>query len=95
MENQYAGDEDEDEIGKELYNVHCRSCHGKKGEGDGSKTSELESEVPNLTLEKYQNQPGGAIYFKMIMGKNEMPSFDKKINAEEDRWLLVNYIFNF
>ena len=94
MENPYASDEDEDEIGKGLYNIHCRSCHGKKGEGDGSNASELETEVPNLTLDNIQSQPGGAIYFKVIMGKNEMPSFDKKIKSEEDRWLLVNYILS-
>lgn len=94
MENPYANVEDEDEIGKDLYAMHCRSCHGKTGIGDGSKAFELETEVRDFTSKTFKSQPDGAIYFKMIMGRNEMPSFDKKINAEEDRWLLVNYIKN-
>jgi len=35
------------------------------------------------------------MYFKMIIGRNEMPAFDKKIKSEEDRWLLINYIKTF
>ena len=31
MENPYAQVEDEDEIGKDLYSMHCRSCDGKTG----------------------------------------------------------------
>ena len=95
MENPYAQVEDEDDIGKYLYSVHCRSCHGKTGLGDGSKAFELESDVRDFTAKTFKSQPDGAIYFKIIMGRGEMPSFDKKIKAEEDRWMLVNYIKNF
>ena len=92
MKNPYAGVEDEDDIGKDLYSVHCRSCHGKSGLGDGSKAFELDSDVKDFTANSFKSQSDGSVYFKIIMGRNEMPSFDKKINSEEDRWLLVNYI---
>lgn len=95
MENPYAEVEDEDEIGKDLYSVHCRSCHGKTGLGDGSKAFELESDVRDFTANTFKSQSDGSIYFKMIMGRNEMPSFDNKIKEEEDRWMLVNYIKSF
>ena len=95
MENPYAQVEDEDEIGKDLYSVHCRSCHGKTGLGDGSKAFELESDVKDFTAKTFKSQSDGAIYFKMIMGRDEMPSFDKKIKEEEDRWMLVNYVKSF
>lgn len=95
MENPYAQVEDEDEIGKDLYSVHCRSCHGKTGLGDGSKAFELESDVKDFSAKTFKSQPDGAVYFKMIMGRDEMPSFDKKIKEEEDRWMLVNYIKSF
>ena len=95
MENPYAQVEDEDDIGKDLYSVHCRSCHGKTGLGDGSKAFELSSDVKDFTANTFKSQPDGAIYFKIIMGRDEMPSFDKKIKEEEDRWMLINYIKNF
>ena len=95
MENPYAQVEDEDDIGKDLYSIHCRSCHGKTGLGDGSKAFELESDVRDFTAKTFKSQPDGAIYFKMIIGRDEMPSFDKKIKEEEDRWMLVNYVKSF
>jgi mono/diheme cytochrome c family protein len=95
MENPYAQVEDEDDIGKDLYSVHCRSCHGKTGLGDGSKAFELESDVRDFTAKSFKSQSDGAIYFKIIMGRDEMPSFDKKIKDEEDRWMLVNYVKSF
>jgi mono/diheme cytochrome c family protein len=95
MENPYEQVEDEDDIGKDLYSVHCRSCHGKTGLGDGSKAFELESDVKDFTAKTFKSQSDGTIYFKMIMGRDEMPSFDKKIKDEEDRWMLINYIKSF
>jgi mono/diheme cytochrome c family protein len=95
MENPYAQVEDEDEIGKDLYSMHCRSCHGKTGLGDGSKAFELESDVKDFTSKAFKSQSDGSIYFKIIIGRDEMPSFDKKIREEEDRWMLVNYVKSF
>ena len=92
MKNPIAGVEDEDGIGKDLYSVHCRSCHGKSGLGDGSKAFELDADVKDFTANSFKPQSDGSVYLKIIMGRNEMPSFDKKVEAEEDRWLLVNYI---
>lgn len=92
MENPYAGNKDVDKIGKDLYNQHCKSCHGKEGYGDGSKSGELDSEMRDFTTEDVQSQTDGEFYYKTIIGRNEMPNFEKKIPDEEDRWLLVNYI---
>jgi mono/diheme cytochrome c family protein len=75
--------------------MHCRSCHGKTGLGDGSKAFELESDVKDFTSKTFKSQSDGSIYFKIIIGRDEMPSFDKKIREEEDRWMLVNYVKSF
>jgi mono/diheme cytochrome c family protein len=91
MENKYAGD-DADGIGEDLFNQHCRSCHGKEGYGDGTKSKELETEMRDFTSEEVQAQTDGEIYYKSIIGRDEMPNFEKKIRGEEDRWMLVNYI---
>jgi mono/diheme cytochrome c family protein len=84
--------EDADGIGEDLYKQHCRSCHGKEGYGDGTKASELETEMRDLTGPEVQAQSDGALYYKSIIGRDEMPNFEKKIRSEEDRWLVVNYV---
>jgi mono/diheme cytochrome c family protein len=35
--------------GKDLYNTHCKSCHGTKGKGDGPKASQLDTECGDFT----------------------------------------------
>ena len=75
-----------------LYSQHCKSCHGKEGYGDGNKAGELETEMRELSSEDVQSQADGELYYKTIIGRDEMPNFEKKIPAEEDRWLLVNYL---
>ncbi len=91
MENEYAG-EDEDGIGEELYEQHCKSCHGEEGHGDGTKAKELETPLRDLTSEEVQSQTDGELYYKAIIGRDEMPNFEKKIRDEEDRWMLINYL---
>ena len=91
MKNEYAG-EDEDGIGEELYAQHCKSCHGKEGYGDGTKAMELDTEMRDLSLEEVQGQTDGALFYKSIIGRDEMPNFEKKIRDDEDRWMVVNYL---
>jgi len=92
MKNEYAGEDDDDEIGEELYSKHCKSCHGKEGYGDGTKAAELETEMRDLTTEEVQSQTDGELFYKSVIGRDEMPNFEKKIREEEDRWLVINYI---
>jgi mono/diheme cytochrome c family protein len=92
MENPYAGEGDPDDIGADLYKQHCRSCHGKEGYGDGSKAGELETEMRELGSEEVQAQSDGILYYKSIIGRDEMPNFEKKIRSEEDQWMVINYI---
>jgi hypothetical protein len=40
----------------------------------------------------FGNQTDGSLYYKTIFGRDDMPSFEKKIVEEEDRWMVVNYI---
>lgn len=91
MENKYPGG-DPDGIGRDLYMQHCKSCHGKEGYGDGTKADELETPMRDLSYEDVQSQSDGEIYYKSIIGRDEMPNYEKKIPDEEDRWLLVNFI---
>lgn len=92
MKNPLAGEGDDDEIGADLYAQHCRSCHGKEGFGDGTKAGELTATLRELGGSDVQAQSDGTLYYKGIIGKDEMPNFEKKIRDEEDRWYLINYI---
>jgi mono/diheme cytochrome c family protein len=79
-------------IGKNLYSKHCKSCHGKKGYGDGPKAADQEGDLGDFSTEATQGQTDGALFYKITTGRNDMPKFEKKIPDAEDRWLIVNYI---
>lgn len=77
---------------KDLWVKHCQSCHGKTGLGDGTKAAQLDTEVGDLTSADTQKQSDGALFYKTLEGRDEMPSFKKKIPDEEEIWQLVNYM---
>jgi mono/diheme cytochrome c family protein len=91
MENPTDPSEDLD-IGKSLYNKHCKSCHGKEGYGDGSKADEMEGDLGDFSSEEFQAQTDGELFYKTTFGRDDMPEYTKKISDDEDRWLVVNYM---
>ena len=92
MKNPVAADDESLEIGEELWAQHCRSCHGKEGLGDGKKAAQLDTPAGDFSLEEFQEQSDGAIFYKSWIGRDEMPNYEKKIPSEEDVWHLVNYM---
>ena len=80
------------EIGEELYDKHCKSCHGKEGLGDGPKAKEQKGELGDFSSEEFQAQSDGALYYKSEIGRDDMPAFDKKITDSEEMWFVVNYM---
>ncbi len=79
-------------IGKSLYDKHCKSCHGKEGYGDGPKAAELKGDLGDFSSEEFHEQTDGEIFYKSYFGRDDMPNFEKKIPYEEDMWLVVNYM---
>ena len=79
-------------IGKSLYAKHCKSCHGKEGYGDGTKADDVNGDLGDFSSDEFQSQSDGALYYKSIIGRDDMPEFTKKIPEEEDRWLVINYL---
>jgi mono/diheme cytochrome c family protein len=77
--------------GKELWNKHCSSCHGKSGKGDGSKAAQLDTQPGDFSKADFQGQPDGSIFYKTMEGRKDMPSFKKKIPDQEEIWALVNF----
>lgn len=87
-----AGDASINSVGKDLYNKHCKSCHGAKGLGDGPKSASLKTLVPSFNDKKFKAQADGDVYFQSMVGRDEMPNFEKKITDEADRWAVIAYI---
>ena len=81
-------------IGKSLYMKHCKSCHGKTGLGDGSKSDELDTDPGDFSTDLTE-QKDGSLFYKIKEGRDDMPSFKKKIRDDEDIWLIVNFIRTF
>ena len=40
----------------------------------------------------FQSQSDGSLFYKVSEGRDDMPSFKKKIPDAEDIWNLVNYM---
>ena len=95
MKNPVASDAASLAEGKTLYATHCKSCHGTKGLGDGSKAAQLKTEAGNFTLAELHAQTDGALFYKTSEGRDDMPGFKKKIPDADERWAVVNYMRTF
>ena len=78
--------------GKTLWSTHCASCHGKTGLGDGNKAAQLKTTPPDFTKAAFHAQSDGSLFYKVAEGRDDMPSFKKKIPDQEDIWNLVVYM---
>lgn len=95
MANPVKADAESLATGKELWAKHCQSCHGKSGKGDGSKAAQLKTTPDDLSKAEIQKQPDGAFFYKTSEGREDMPSFKKKITDQDEIWAVVNYIRTF
>ena len=94
MENPYAKISDDESIGRILYSKHCKSCHGTKGKGDGKKSETIDTPIGDFTSDSFKSQTDGSLYYKTFEGRDDMPSFKKKIIDEKEQWMVINYIKN-
>jgi mono/diheme cytochrome c family protein len=78
--------------GKSLWMMHCASCHGKTGLGDGTKAAQLKTQPNDFSKADFQSQSDGSVFYKISAGRDDMPSFKKKIPDDEDIWSLVVFI---
>lgn len=94
MVNPYPADNESISTGKSLYTTHCKSCHGSKGDGNGTKAASLDTKVESFLTSGFQLQKPGEVYYKSVFGRGDMPKYEKKIPDVEDRWAIVNYLFS-
>jgi len=95
MENPEKADAASLKIGKKLYNLHCKSCHGKEGLGDGSKAAQLDTPAGDFTDDSFIDQSDGSLFYKSKFGRDEMPNYEKKLPYDEDIWHIVNWMRTF
>ena len=81
--------------GKALYNTHCKSCHGTKGLGDGPKAAQLDTESGDFSKATFQSQTDGEILYKTVEGRDDMPSYKKKLPDVNEQWSVINYMRTF
>ena len=75
--------------GHDLFHRDCEQCHGKAGHGDGPQSFSLEKHPADLSSERVQSQPDGALFWKMTEGRGVMP---KATLGENEKWSVIVYI---
>jgi len=80
--------------GRELYDRHCSTCHGKTGMGDGLKSAALTQSPGDFSKRKYQKQKDGEQFYKTRTGRGEMPGYGGII-TDDDIWRIVCYMRTF
>jgi mono/diheme cytochrome c family protein len=91
MKNAVKADDASIKTGKDLFNKNCASCHGKTGLGDGPKAKGLDTFPGNFSEASFQSQTDGDLFFKVKVGRDEMPKYDGKLD-DESIWSMVNYM---
>jgi mono/diheme cytochrome c family protein len=92
MKNPIGSDAASIAEGKALWSTHCKSCHGAKGLGDGSKAAKLETDPGNFSKADFQSQSDGSLFYKIREGRDDMPNFKKKLPDADESWAMVNFI---
>ncbi|AXT61216.1 cytochrome c [Aquimarina sp. AD10] len=91
LKNPIRYTKENEEKGKELYNIYCAICHGDKGNGKGT----LVKREKILGVPSYDDAgraiTEGSIYHVMYYGINSMGSYASQTN-EHERWQIVQYV---
>lgn len=93
LKNTVPFTEETEAKGKELYEIYCGICHGKKGDGNGY----LVEREKILGVPAY-NDAGraiteGSIYHVMYYGINSMGSYASQM-TEEELWMVDHYVLS-
>jgi mono/diheme cytochrome c family protein len=91
-ENPVEADEASIARGAELYDIHCKMCHGQDFDGRGPIAPFLANKPANLTSPVVQSKSDGSIFLTITNGvQGKMPSLNENLLVH-DRWDLVNFI---
>ncbi len=91
MKNPVKSDDGSIKEGKDLWAQHCKSCHGAKGKGDGSKAAKIEISCNDFSKPEFKKVTDGELYWKTTEGRKPMPSYKEKL-SDSERWKVINYM---
>jgi len=77
--------------GRILYESSCASCHGTPDEANYAL---MVPSPGDPAEEKFQNQTDGSLFYKIQIGREEMPKFDD-VYSEDEIWNIVAYFRSF
>ena len=77
--------------GEIRYGYYCIMCHGAKADGNGTVGQSFYPLPTNLAGSYVQKQKDGELFYKISLGYRRHPQLFYTV-AENDRWLIINYI---
>lgn len=93
LKNKLPFTEETEAKGKELYDIYCGICHGKKGDGNGK----LVEREKILGVPAYNDEgraiTEGSVYHVMYYGINSMGSYASQM-TEEEMWMVDHYVMS-
>ena len=101
LTNPFAGDHEAAEVGAEIYEVSCASCHGPEGKGDGPASEPLDPKPADLSdAHLMKDMSDGALFWRVSEGgmmepfNSLMPAW-KDTLSEDEIWQVITYIREF
>lgn len=91
MKSKVKADESSIAAGKEIWVKECKSCHGTKGLGDGTKAEKIDISCGNFSSAEFQALSDGELFYKTKEGRKPMPSFKEKLD-DTALWQVVAYM---
>ena len=89
MRNPLAGSPAALAAARFLYGEKCANCHGDSGKGDGPDAASYYPSPADLSdAARMSSITDGEIFYRITNGRRPMPSFKRKLTAEQ-RWQLV------
>jgi putative copper resistance protein D len=78
--------------GHDLFAMHCATCHGPAGRGDGPGAAGLLQRPADLSASHTADHTPGDLYWWVTHGLGlAMPAFGDRLSIE-DRWDVVNFV---
>jgi mono/diheme cytochrome c family protein len=86
-----AGDAAAISEGKAIWGKDCKSCHGVKGLGDGTKAEKIDISCGDFSSKEFQSKSDGSLFYYTKIGRKPMPSFKEKL-SDSEIWAVVAYM---
>lgn len=81
------------EKGADLFRIHCTSCHGLTGRGDGPAAAALDALPADLTADHVDDHTDGDIFWWLTYGMagTAMPGFEHAL-SDTERWQIIRFV---